>query len=169
MSRYSIHLDQNNSAIFIFVHLLLSTCLCFSSLLLLDTPAPPPLECVPASLCKFAPDNSGRTVPTSGVVAAAVAETACYPAGVMAAWLPLLPPFLPLLLCPPCSPSLSFIFLPLTRSNSVLLCPSRSLSQAVIHCFCTLISVFPSLYFIARLPLFLSPRYPSPSTPSLQQ
>lgn len=33
-------------------------------------------------------------MPTSGVVAAAVAVTACYPAGVMAAWLPLLPSFL---------------------------------------------------------------------------
>lgn len=71
---------------------------------------------VPARLCKFAPDNSGRIVPASGVVAAAVAVTACYSAGVMTACLILfpscLPPFFPFL--PSVSgllPCLSFISL----------------------------------------------------------
>lgn len=87
MSGYSIHLVQNNSTIYILVHLPLLACPCSLSSLC-------SLASVPAWQCKFAGDNSGRTMPTSGVVAAAVAVTACYPAGVMAAWLPLLFPHL---------------------------------------------------------------------------
>jgi len=49
---------------------------------------------IPVSCYKFAPDNGGCSMPTSGVVAAAVAVTACYPAEIMTAWLLLLSSFL---------------------------------------------------------------------------
>ena len=171
MSRYSTHLDQNNSTICIFsVHILFPLHVPaspHSSHSLTDLPSsppppppPPPPQSVPARLCKFAPDNSGRSVPTAGVVAAAAAVTACYPAGVMAARLPLSPSFLPsfLPLFPPSAllslsffhPSFHTLELGGYSFASPLLAHFRRPSFAV--------SVpLSQLYFTAPLPLFLLP------------
>lgn len=104
MSRYCVHSLPNNhsiSAVFMFLSLPTPPLPLF---LLLPADRLLHRECVPAWRRGSVQDNSGQIMPTAGVVAAATAVTACYPAGEMAACVPLfilsvppsyLPSFLP--------------------------------------------------------------------------
>lgn len=78
-----------------------------------------PRQCVPAWRSGSVQDNSGRMMPTAGVVAAATALTACYPAGEMAACVPLL-----------ISSALpSFPFFPPSASIQLIFSPSHVLTS----------------------------------------
>lgn len=101
-------------------------------------------HCVPAWRRGSVQDNSGRIMPTAGVVAAATAVTACYPAGEMAPYVPLLiwpvlPSFLP-----------SFPFFPSSASIQLIFSPSHVLtSHSPFH--------QPSLTALVVLSAFSSP------------
>lgn len=114
---------------------------------------------MPAWQCKSAQDNSGPTAPTAGVVAATVAGTACYPAGVMAARLPsFLSSFFPIF---------SFFFFlvspRLSSSGISLFISHRQFFFSVTYhrpSFTLTLFQFLSLHFISLA--YLLPPYPLP-------